>query len=154
MSKLEIFVLGLRISMFEILGLRISNFEILGILPISRNFAKFQIFTKSPNFHKKILVISQILWVLGYRYRRRGRRNHWQKVSLSPLVTVDAGQWGHLLRKLIILNINLVIKNFGEFGGFWFFVKFRIGRKLKIWNLGLTASKFRWSSSNFGKIRR
>ena len=60
MSKLEIFVLGLRISNFEILGLRISN------------FTKTQIFTKITKFYKnhqilsKKFLISQILWVLGY----------------------------------------------------------------------------------------
>ena len=52
-SKLEIFVLGLRISNFEILGFKISN------------FTKIQIFTKSPNFIKKILNITNFLWVLG-----------------------------------------------------------------------------------------
>ena len=61
MSKLEIFVLGLRIPNFEILGLRISN------------FTKIQILQKSPNFIKTILNItnfvgSRFCSVLEYIY--------------------------------------------------------------------------------------
>ena len=55
-AKLEIFVLGLRISNFEILGFKISNFT---------NFTKIQILQNvGENFIKKIL-ISQILCPLA-----------------------------------------------------------------------------------------
>ena len=55
MSKLEIFVLGLRISNFEILGFKISNFT---NLPKSKFYKNHQILPQK-------FLISQILWVLG-----------------------------------------------------------------------------------------
>ena len=61
-SKLEIFVLGLRISNIEILGFKISEFQ---ISPNSKFYKNRQILSKK-------FLISQILWVLGGKSKGKG----------------------------------------------------------------------------------
>ena len=77
------FVLGLRISNFEILGLRISN------------FTKFQIFAKSPNFIQKILFIEIFS---GFRLGRPSsvRRSAGSFCTSRSASSPDAAQlaWG------------------------------------------------------------
>ena len=65
-SKLEIFVLGLRISNFEILGFKDFKFyQNPNFTKITKFYKNHQILQKSPNFIKKILNITNFLWVLG-----------------------------------------------------------------------------------------
>ena len=60
MSKLEIFVLGLRISNFEILGFKISNFT---------NFTKIKFSQNRQILSKKFLISQIILSEIGSNHQ-------------------------------------------------------------------------------------
>ena len=148
MSKLEIFVLGLRISNFAILGFKISI------------FTKTQIFTKSPNFTKitkfypKKFLISQILWVLGERIQMCSQI--WKAFLQRRKVTEYLRQWrldsdratfhSHFSAREfgrsqdIFFKILAMRANFGDFGDFD--IDFKIWKKRTQRHIGTNFGKF------------